>query len=244
MIATPDQVPLWMNPCYPRDALDISKQYTIVGIYTGLFAYKFVFPFTPDMIYVPKGSVPQAAEFEEEFSIYAFAVSLLLENGKLDAFDTYVTEEGCEGWFLYFDQGYTEVAEALNETMASALRLLVASAVAFLAALCIYFFLLINAFSPVIWRMRIIGARAGTCWRQALGAAVPLLLLSVAVGAALGGAFFGAVSRAVLTQAAEYPLSVALLCALGQFGLLCVLAAVILLTAARRPLMRKRKPRR
>ena len=104
---TGDRTFLEMNPCYPDNALGLTKTYTIVGVYTAPTDARGTFAFGEDVIFAPKQSVPKAEAFEMEGENIPLLTSLMIENGTSAEFEAYLEEQGWEGSCLYFDQGYS-----------------------------------------------------------------------------------------------------------------------------------------
>lgn len=234
-----DQSYLAVNPCLPEYSLGIEQEYTVVGIYTGEAVYYGTFPFSPDMIFAPKASLPEAAAYEGDFYGVPGMNSVLLENGTIEKFEAEMERRGYPGSFLYSDQGYTEMARSLNAAAESAERLLAVGGTVFLLAAGVCLFLLTGRFSPVMRGMRIMGETEGACRRAAMEAALPLLLCAAALGASLGGAAFRRVSGLVASQTLEFDLSAALWCAGGQFLLLVLCCFGCFSLAARQDLMQR-----
>lgn len=89
------------------------EEYTIVGLYRQNNAWENKndpYGFTPNLIFVPKGSISGDARTDDRGILY----TLVLHNGKMEALQKLQNEAGYPDLFLCFDQGYTEIAEALD----------------------------------------------------------------------------------------------------------------------------------
>ncbi len=230
-----------VNPCLPQYAMEVEKTYTVVGIYTGAATYGGLFPFSPEMVYVPKNSVPQAAEWEKEFSSAPGMNSLILENGTAEEFEAYMAQRELGGYLLYADQGYGEMAGTLAAAAESAERLMAAGGAVFLLTGCVYLFLLAGRLGPTMRGMRILGVPPRRCRREAMAAAAPLAVGGVCLGTVLSAALFGQVSRWVLPQSGGLSIPALLLCAGGEIALLLLGSQICLGRVALRGLMQKRE---
>lgn len=89
------------------------EEYTIVGLYRQNNAWENTddpYGFTPNTIFVPKGSITGDARTGSKGIFY----SIVLHNGKIKELQKLQNEAGYPDLFLCFDQGYTEIAEALD----------------------------------------------------------------------------------------------------------------------------------
>lgn len=90
------------------------EQYEIVGTYRQDNAWADTadnpYSFTPNTIFVPKASVPSDMDYGEQ----GFFRTLILKNGMVEPFLNFAVEAGYGDLFVYYDQGYTQVAENLH----------------------------------------------------------------------------------------------------------------------------------
>lgn len=112
---------LGSNTSFPLSALyspakgftSEAEEYTVVGIYRQNNAWENTddpYGFTPNTIFVPKGSITGDVRTGSKGIFY----SIVLHNGKMEELQKLQNEAGYPDLFLCFDQGYTEIAEALD----------------------------------------------------------------------------------------------------------------------------------
>lgn len=233
-----------MNPMYSADLLKAEQKYEIVGIYTAPTSSIGVQSFGPNMFFAPKSSVPEVRSLDEakdwQYRKMPILNSVILKYGTTEQFEQYMSDNGWGDCFVYSDQGYSEVGEALQAAMTSAERLLVVSLAVFGIVLCVYIFLIANRIKPSVRMMRIIGVSQSNCFGQAMLAMLPLLLIAVVVGAVLGGVLFDTVSGAVVSDLIHFSPSVAVMCAMAQFVLLVLCEAVCFAILSRKNLMNRK----
>lgn len=89
------------------------EEYEIVGIYRQNNAWENVddpYGFTPNTIFVPKDSISGDARTGTKGIFY----TLVLHNGKMEELQELQNEAGYPDLFLCFDQGYSDIVEALD----------------------------------------------------------------------------------------------------------------------------------
>ncbi len=89
------------------------ESYTIVGIYRQQNAWKNQddnYGFTPNTIFVPKGSTIGDAYTGDSGIFY----SLVLHNGKMEEFKALQEDAGYPGLFICMDQGYSQIDASLD----------------------------------------------------------------------------------------------------------------------------------
>lgn len=89
------------------------ETYTIVGIYRQSNAWQNredSYGFTPNTIFVPKGSISGDVRTGTQGIFY----TLVLGNGKMKEFQTLQEEAGYPNLFICLDQGYTEIVAGLD----------------------------------------------------------------------------------------------------------------------------------
>ena len=90
-----------------------AETYTIVGIYLQNDAWQSrvdAYGITPNVIFVPKGSVT-GDKLTGESGIY---YTLLIHNGRMEDFKTLMKEAGYPALFICYDQGYSQFAASLD----------------------------------------------------------------------------------------------------------------------------------
>ena len=89
------------------------EEYEIVGIFRQNNAWENVddpYGFTPNTIFVPKGSISGDARTGTKGIFY----TLVLHNGKMEELQKLQNEAGYPDLFLCFDRGYSDIVEALS----------------------------------------------------------------------------------------------------------------------------------
>lgn len=108
-----------VNPIAPyyfskTTALNESEEYLIIGIYSQDVVRGNVdnnlYSFTPNTIFVPQTSI--AANMDYGYN--GIFRSIILESGKLEEFAQAVVDAGYYGSFVYDDNGYSAVAESIE----------------------------------------------------------------------------------------------------------------------------------
>ncbi len=225
-------------PLRKEDQLEINKDYTIVGIYTGPEFQPGYHYFDANTIIVPKASVPDSSRFErlDKHLLY----SVILENGREEEFEAALAELGFGGMFEYFNQGYGAAATSLRAAEDNALRLLLSSAGAFLLASALYLFFVFKRMAPTLRSMRLLGVKPQQVCRQVFQTTGGLIVLSVLLGGGLGAILFRTISSKILSeQITLYPLSF-LLCIAGQLILLLSAEYIWSRIAANQNLMQRK----
>lgn len=89
------------------------ETYTIVGLYRQKDAWQNredAYGITPNVIFVPKGSI-SGDKLTRDSGIY---YTLVLHNGKMEAFQTLQKEAGYPDMFICYDQGYMDIVNSLD----------------------------------------------------------------------------------------------------------------------------------
>lgn len=217
-----DLIEIWTDPLTPEKALGITKKYTVAGIYTAPVGVHGTYAFGPDMIFVPKSSVPGWENLESNADVPQLH-SLMIENGKTEEFDEYMSANGYPDSFLYFDQSYGEMDDSVKALRDNAVRLALSGAALFLVTLLVYLILVTNKMRPTVLSMRRIGISGGKCLAQSQSSIIPLLLCSLAVGTALGVVMFGTVSSLILSANIRLSAAAVIICTCAQLGLMLIL---------------------
>ncbi len=229
---------LVQSPCKPGNRIGVQKDYTIVGIYS---APEFSFglhSFQADTIFVPKASVPNSTAYEDITNPLLY--SIVLKNGEETEFEAYMESLDYGGAFAYFNQGYNALADTLAVISANALRLLLIGCGVFLLAGALFLFLNARRMRTVVRGMRLLGIQANAVWLEQSQTMAILILLSALLGAGLGSALYGVVTKQVLSEALALRPQALLLCVGVQAVVLMLAAAVGAWLAARRDLMRNK----
>lgn len=214
--------PVWVqNSCVPEDRIGVQKDYTIVGIYTAPEFSAGWHNFQADTIFVPKASVPDAEQYENERKVLMYSV--ILENGMEGEFDEYISAMGYGGKFVYSNQGYYEAKKSFETLAANALRLAVAGTGVFLLTSVLFLFLIFRRTKTTILNARRLGVSRKTVQKEWLAATAVMTGLAAFAGACLGYVLHGTVTeRALKSMIAAQP----------QMIVLCVAVQAILLLGA------------
>lgn len=226
-------------PCMPENRMDVTLEYEIVGIYTGAEFESGVHLFRADTIFVPKGSVPDAEQYEAlEFPI---TQSLVLKNGTQADFEAYMEEVGYGDVYLCFDQSYAAASVSLEAMESSALRLLAIGLASLVLAVLLEKLLLMRKFAPTARSMRLLGVKRKTVFRQLLAANLVLDAISVVLGTALAAALYGWATQKLLSQSLQLQPAVPAVLAAAIFLLMGLLSALWSRSVSQRPMMRAEK---
>ncbi len=159
-----------------------TETYTIVGIYRHNNAWQNQmdpYGFTPNTIFVPKGSVSGDARTGTRGIFYTLA----LHNGKMDEFKTLMTDAGYPNLFICYDQGYSEFMASLDAYEEVSEKALYIGLAAFVAIILLFLFLYPAQQKRALILMGTLGASA---WGRFSHTFVSILCVLVP-GAALGG---------------------------------------------------------
>ena len=230
-------------PLTEANRLDVTRDYTIVGLYTAP-----VRPMDPDghgfrgdTVLAPKASAPEVVNAAEEDKVTPLLNTLVLKNGSIEEFEAYMAENGAASRFRYYDYGYSEMKESVEAMKSSALRLALLGGAAFLIGGLVFLLASFARMSASARGLRLLGAGPRKVAGEMLSALLPLMAAGVIAGGVLGGLLYGRVCEAVLSQtlAPDWP-GVAV-CAALQLLALGAVAAVWAALTARRGLMRRKQ---
>ncbi len=223
-----------------------SEEYTIIGLYRQDNAWGDVsenlYSFTPNTIFVPHSSVAS----DMDHGNHAFFQTLILQNGKVAQFRSLVEESGYEGLFVYYDRGYTTVADTLMNYREVAQKAMVIGVVVYGVILLLFLLLFPGSQGRNLNTMNALGAKRGQRFAQVFFSGVGILLPGSMIGCLAGMLLWGnAVSR--LAESAGTPVSlkmepiVLIGIALVQLALALLLTALLALPMSRNQGIRKRK---
>lgn len=135
-----------------------AEEYVIVGLYRQSNAWEDVsnnvYSFTPNTIFVPHASVPSDMDYGNQ----AFFQTLVLKNGAINAFRTAVNDAGYEGLFVFYDQGYTEIAQSLNDYQEVAQRAVLIGTVVYGVLMLLFLLFFPGSQKKPLSTMRALGA--------------------------------------------------------------------------------------
>lgn len=211
-------------PLLPEQRLNKGGNYTIVGIYNIPESAAGIHSLRADMIFIPKASVPDAAQYED--SSLPLLNSVILKNGCEEAFETEMKAQGLGGYFLYFDQEFEAASSSIAAAAGNAQRLLLLSLTAFLLAAGLFLLLSLRAFGPDVGVMRRLGIRAKFLRRGIWEILSLTALVSELLGLGLTALFHKAAMERLLQEAVAVRPLVLLLCGLAQWAILLLLSFV------------------
>ena len=230
-------------PLTEDNRLDVTRDYTIVGLYTA--PARPCDPdghgFRGDTVLAPKASAPEVVDVAEEDKVTPLLNTLVLKNGSIEEFEAYMAENGAANRFRYYDYGYSEMKESVEAMENSALRLALLGGAAFLVGAAVFLLASFARMSPSARGLRLLGASPRKVAGEMLSALLPLMAAGVIAGGVLGGLLYGRVCQAVLSQTLtpDWPGLVAV--AGLQLLVLGAAAAVWAVLTARRGLMRRKQ---
>lgn len=227
------------EPCKEENRLGIKKNYRIVGIYSAPEFETGEISFYADTIFVPKASVPNAANYEVLGNRLLYSV--ILENGKADEFEAALEARDCGDLFAYYDQDYNVLAETLDVMRGNALRMLWIGSALFALAAALFLLLFFRQTADPARKLRLLGVSAKRVRRQRCLAAVLLIALACVLGAAGGAGLYGAVSTRILSSYVAMRPAALLVSTAAQAFLLLLAALVCTLATANQNLMQCRK---
>ncbi len=227
------------EPCKEQNRLGIKKNYRIVGIYSAPEFETGEISFYADTIFIPKASVPNAANYEVLGSRLLYSV--ILENGRMPEFETAMGARGCGGLFAYYDQDYNVLAETLDVMRGNALRMLWIGSALFVLVAALFLLLFFRRTADPARKLRLLGVSAKRVRRQRYLAAVLLIALASVLGAAGGAGLYGAVSTRILSSYVAMRPAALLVSTAVQAFLLLLAALVCTLATANQNLMQCRK---
>lgn len=227
------------EPCKEENRLGIKKNYRIVGIYSAPEFETGEISFYADTIFVPKASVPNAANYEVLGNRLLYSV--ILENGKADEFEAALEARDCGDLFAYYDQDYNVLAETLDVMRGNALRMLWIGSALFVLVAVLFLLLFFRQTADPARKLRLLGVSAKRVKRQRCLAAVLLIALASVLGAAGGAGLYGAVSTRILSSYVAMRPAALLVSTAAQAFLLLLAALVCTLATANQNLMQCRK---
>lgn len=197
MLTTEDPGP-YRQRFYLREAdrLNVCKEYTIVGIYTGARFTFGAYHFNADTILVPKASVPNASEYE--YPANSMLNSFILRNGAVEEFEASMLQQDLGGQFLYFDQGFSAVEESLAVLTENARRLLLIGLGVYSLTAVLFLFLNFRRILPTIRGARRIGLRVPIVWWEVMISLLTIESISILLGGIAAAAFYGTITQTLL----------------------------------------------
>lgn len=234
------------KPLTENTRLGITKDYTIVGIYSSPEWVPGVQNFHADTIFVPKLSIPDAEKIVPFMSDHNNGTSLsmlnsiTIKNGSIDEFESHMEEKEMGGVYLFFDQGYTEAADAVQTLAKNAQRIMITGVAMFILSSLIFLLLYIRRSEPVIQTMRLIGVSSENTWKECLTMLLFQEIIAVIFGNALAISLYDYITQMVLSTSLELSYGSVILCGTGQLLILFGVGMLWTHSVANRNLMQKR----
>lgn len=196
------------------NALDLRREYTIVGIYSAPEFSASMYSFDANTIFVPKASVPDSGAYAQPGN--SLLNSVILNNGKQEAFQSFCSESDSGVEFEFYDMGYSAAASSFLAARDNALRLLILGGGVFALVSVLYFMVLLLRLKPTILSMRRLGVQQRQISTQILGVLIGCVAVAVALGTILGAVLFTEISSVLTQQTVPLRFDTVVLIALGQ----------------------------
>lgn len=156
--------------------------YTVVGFYrqdnAWITAEDNLYSFTPNTIFVPQASVSGSMDYGNQ----AFFRTLVLKNGAIEQFQKLVVDAGYDGLFVYYDQGYSLIADSLRVYEDTAIRALTIGILGFCVLMTLYFLLFPFQQKKNIIIMDALGATRKTRIYHVVGSSLCILVPGTIIG--------------------------------------------------------------
>ncbi len=184
-----------------------AEEYTIVGLYRCDNEWgdpqENLYSFTPNTIFVPKNSVTGTMDYGDQ----AFFRTIVLEHGAIPQFQQLVEDAGYEGLFVYYDQGYSEIADSLHDYEASARLAATIGAIVSGVLLLLFLFFFPARHGKTLAIMASLGATRVQRYRYIVADTLCLLIPGTVLGCVAGLLLWKQVA-AKLMSAAQFTLDV------------------------------------
>lgn len=200
---------------------------TIVGLYRQTEEWStYAFSFTPNTIIMPENSVHCETRTAQD-GVFS---TIVLRNGTQDRLEELTAEAGWEGLFVYYDQGYSDIADSLGGYDRVGTTVLLIGLGVWLGTLLLFVLLFPAQMKRETARMWSLGTPKGLIFRHIFLSGGGLAIVGTALAAIVG--LFGmqwALERLTAAADTASTLSLAswqtvLLCLLALAAELCVLA--------------------
>lgn len=178
-----------------------TAEYTIVGFFRGERTWPDVakneYAFSPNTIFVPKSSV----QMEMEYSNSILFTTPVIHNGKLEEFRELVIRAGYEDHFVYYDQGYSEIAANFHNYGAQAEQVLTVGAAIYTVLLLLFLLLYPGTQRKAVRTMESLGAPYFRRLAHVLTSSMAIILPAAILGGILGTLLWDRVAQALQTSA-------------------------------------------
>ncbi len=221
-------------------------EYTVVGLYEQINEWAPVLDngnaFTPNTVFIPKSSIESSAVACD----YGFFKNIILENGAVAKWSRLVTEAGYDGFFAYYDGGYTDVAESFFNYKDLAKQTLLIGALVW-AIICLLFLIMFpGRQGKTLALMDSLGARRGAKLCHIIQDSLAIFLPGTLAGIGLGAALWQKVTAKLLESSDASldisldPASFAAVASVQLIIMALLIIAVALLLTRRRNLMKRK----
>lgn len=155
---------------------------------TGLYRQKNAWSaaphaFTPNTIWVPEKAVSCPAQYSDSGAFR----TIVLENGAIDQMEQLVVQEGMEGLFAYYDQGYGAIRENLARYYTVSKMVFAGGVAAWLGLLLLFLFLFPMQQKREVRQMWSLGTPPKQIVRHITASGLGVFLPGAVLGGILGG---------------------------------------------------------
>ena len=166
-----------------------TAEYTIIGLCLGKSVFADVgeseYALSANTVFVPRASVATPMETRPSVVFY----TMVLENGKINAFHELVLASGYGGCFRYNDQDYSNIAANFHNYQVLGRQVLTVGVVIYVVLLALFLLLYPASQKKNVRTMQSLGARfprrLGTVLLSAMGIVVPASALGGVIGSLL-----------------------------------------------------------
>lgn len=241
---TVQPLPCLYGPTTPF--VDGGEEFTIVGLYEQNVLWQSplddLYTFTPNTVFVPKTSVPSTMDYSDQ----GFFRTVVLKNGAIQDFDALAVAAGYDGKFLYYDQGYSDIAQSLYDYDAVSRQSMAVGLTLYVLLMALFLLLFLPRHGKTLNTMDSLGAARKQKYAHVVISSLGILIPGTAVGA-IGGILLQRRAAEALMDSANIILPVepdpGTLLAVSAVQLAIALCAVLLLAVPMtqtRSLMKKK----
>lgn len=221
------------------------ETYTVVGLYRYAEEWGYdgdnIYSITPNTIFAPKTSVTGSMDYAGETSFR----TLVLKNGEILNFQQMVADAGYDGLFIYYDQGYSDIADSVTEYMATVGKAAKIGLAAFGVLMGLYLLLFPGQQRKEITIMRSLGAPRRTRGWRIFASSLCILIPGSVLGVAVSIGCWGQIEKMLQVSERIVPVEIdavqLLLAAAAQLAAACAAVLVIALWMTRERKLGRRK---
>lgn len=212
-------------PLTENTRLGIKEEYTIVGTYAGSTIPLDNYSFRPDVIFIPKNSLNGAEQFEDKDEL--LLNSVIIENGKEKEFEAYMAENGADGYFKYYDQGYSAAVKSIAKISENAKTFFITAILVSIISTAVFCLVFYRATKNTVHSLRLMGIKKKKVFLNIFSTVAVLGAISVVLSIALSALVFNNVSKMVLTETADFDLAILLSSSAMQIIVFVVLGFIL-----------------